>query len=167
MTARRMFRVRRARALAGVAASLFVAASALGFWTGIGHGNAAGGAASSLAVSLTPGAAGGRLYPGGSTDVALKIANPNPYSVRVRSLSLDVAQGSGGFGVDAAHSGCALSTLSFTAQTNGGAGWSVGPRVGSTEGSLNVDLPNALAMGTTAVASCQGASFAVYLVAGA
>jgi hypothetical protein len=155
-----------ARALLGLAASLLAVATASGFWTGIGHGGASAGAAGSLAVSLSPAASAGRLYPGGSTEVALKIENPNPYGVRVTSLALDAGQGSGGFDVDAPHGGCALSALSFTTQTNGGAGWSVAPRVGSTDGSLNVVLANALAMGTGAAAACQGASFVVHLVAG-
>jgi hypothetical protein len=166
MTAKRVFRRRRVRALAGVAATLLVAGSAFGFWTGIGSGSGSGGAAGSLAVSLSAGATDGRLYPGGSTDVALKIENPNPYSIRVGSLSLDVGQGSGGFEVDGAHGGCAVSALSFTTQTNSGAGWLVAPRVGSTDGSLNVDLPNALAMDVGASTACQGASFSVHLVAG-
>jgi hypothetical protein len=155
-----------APALAGLAAILLVTASALGFWKATGTGSASGGTAGALTVSFSAGSPGGRLRPGGSTDVALRIENPNPYGIRVTSLVLDGGQGSGGFDVDGSHGGCGLSALSFTAQTNGGAGWSVGPRVGSTDGSLNVDLPNALAMATSAAAACQGASFTVHLVAG-
>jgi hypothetical protein len=166
MTAKRTFRRRRIRALAVTAATLLMAGCAFGFWTAIGNGSASGDAASPLAVSVSPGATGGRLYPGGGTDVALQISNPNPYRVRVGSLSLDTGQGSGGFDVDGAHGGCAVSALSFTAQSNGGAGWSVSPRVGSTDGSLAIDLPNALAMSTGAAGACQGATFTVHLVVG-
>jgi hypothetical protein len=155
-----------APALAGLAAILLVTASALGFWKATGTGNASGAASGSLVVSFSPGAPGGRLHPGGSTDVALRIENPNPYSVRVASLVLDSGQGSGGFDVDGSRGGCALSALSFTTQTNSGAGWSVAPRVGSTDGTLDVDLANALAMATGAAAACQGASFTVHLAAG-
>jgi hypothetical protein len=166
MTAQRVFRRRRVRALAVLAASLLLAGSAFGFWSAIGNGSAAGGAASPLAVSVSPGAAGGRLYPGGRTDVALQITNPNPFSVRIGSLSLDTGQGSGGFDVDGTHGGCAVSALAFTTQSNGGAGWSVAPRVGSTDGTLAIDLANALAMNTAAAGACQGATFTVYLVVG-
>jgi hypothetical protein len=152
--------------LGAVAATLFAAGSASGFWTAPGHGSVSGAAAGTLTVALSAGTAGGRLYPGGQTDVALQIANPNPFGVRVGSLSLDTSQGSGGFAVDAAHSGCAVSALSFATQTNAGAGWSVAPRVGSTDGSLAVDLASALAMSTGAAGACQGASITVYLAVG-
>lgn len=166
MTAKRTFRRRRVRALAAAAATLLMAGSAFGFWTASGSGSGSGGATSPVAVSVSPGATGGWLYPGGATDVALQISNPDPYRVRVGSLSLDTGQGSGGFDVDGAHGGCAVSALSFTTQSNGGAGWSVPASVGSTDGSLAVDLTNALAMSTGAAGACQGATFTVYLLVG-
>jgi hypothetical protein len=166
MTAKRTFRRRRVRALAAAAATLMFVASAVAFWTAIGHGSAAGGATSPLAVSVNPGATSDRLYPGAQTDVALQISNPNPFRVRVGSLSLDTGQGTGGFDVDSAHSGCAVTALAFTAQSNGGAGWSVPPRVGSTDGSLAVNLDDAVAMNAGAAGACQGATFTVYLVVG-
>ena len=167
MTAKRVFRTRRARLLAAVATMLLVPCSAFGFWTGIGGGSASGDSAgSSLEVTLSAGTPGGGLYPGGQTDVALEIANPNPNGVRVGSLSLDMGHGTDGFDVDGAHSGCAVSALAFTTQSNSGAGWSVPPKVGATDGSLDVDLSDALAMSTSAADACQGASFTVYLETG-
>jgi hypothetical protein len=164
MTAKRLSRRRRVRALAAAAATLLLAGSAFAFWTASGSGSGAGGATSPIAVSVSPGATGGRLYPGGATDVAVQISNPDLYRVRVGSLSLDTGRGTGGFNVDGAHSGCGLSALSFTTQSNGGAGWLVPPKVGSTDGSLVVDLTNALAMSAGAAGACQGASFTVYLL---
>lgn len=167
MTVKRVLRSRRVRVLAGVAATLVVAGSAFGFWTAHGIGSGSGAVSGTLALGVSPGTPGGRLYPGGQADVALRLTNPNPYSVRVGSLSLDPSQGTGGFDLDAGHSACAVSALAFTTQSNGGAGWSVGPRVGSTDGALALDLSNALAMSTAAASGCQGASFTVYLVTGA
>jgi hypothetical protein len=164
MTAKSTARRRATRALAVTAATLLMAGSAFAFWTASGSGSGAGGATSPIAVSVSPGAAGGRLFPGGATDVALQITNPDPFRVRVGSLSLDTSQGTGGFGVDGAHSGCGLLALSFTTQSNGGAGWSVPPRVGSTDGLLAVDLTNSLAMSAGAAGACQGATFTVYLL---
>ena len=60
----------------------------------------------------------------------------------------------------AAHSGCVLATLSFTTQTNGGAGWTV-----AGGQALAVTLANALSMTTCAANACQGATFTVYLEA--
>lgn len=142
---------------------LFLAGGALAYWTGLASGSAAATAATALAVTLTPAAPATRLYPGGTSDVSLRITNPNPFTVRIASLALDSASGTAGYGVDAPHSGCALSTLIFTTQTTG---WTVPARVGAADGSLDVSLAGALAMSGTAASACQGASFIVYLVAG-
>ncbi len=60
------------------------------------------------------------------------LSNPNTFPVQVPSLVLDTTQGSGGFAVDAAHSGCGLGTLSFTTQTNGGRGLDVSRRASAS-----------------------------------
>ena len=151
--------------LAG-AAVLALASAALAFWTSAGSGSATATAGSAQAVTVTPGTPSPNLYPGGQTDVALTISNPNPFPVHVGSLALDLARGAAGFGVDGTHGSCDLSALSFASQTNGGSGWSVPPKIGSTDGSLAIDLPGALSMATNAPGSCQGASFSVYLTAG-
>jgi hypothetical protein len=140
--------------------------AALAFWTASGQGSGGGstGTAQSLTVTaVTPPA---HLRPGGQDDVALTLSNPNPFPVRVPSLELDTGQGSAGFAVDAAHSGCGLGTLSFTTQANGGAGWTIPARVGVTNGQSAVNLPGAVAMGSTAADACQGASFTVFVRVG-
>jgi hypothetical protein len=142
---------------------LGVVGSAAAYWSaagGTGSG-AATTAAGAQSVSLTPATPSAELYPGGQAAVRLTIANPNAGAVRIGSLVLDTDQGSGGFAVDGAHSGCAVSTLTFTTQTNGGVGWNV-----PGGDSLAVTLPNALAMGPDAAQACQGATFTVYLEAG-
>lgn len=152
----------------GFVVSAVVALVAVGTGTGAsaywaGSGNGAGTAATGTTqfVTLSPAAVATQLYPGSQAAVSLAVANPNPGSVRVGSLSLDTSQGSGGFAVDAAHATCGLSTLSFATQTNGGSGWAI-----SGGGSSSVILPNALSMGAGATSGCQGASVTVYLKAG-
>jgi hypothetical protein len=157
----------RRRGVAAVVAlavtALVVTASALAYWTTIGLGAAPTAAADAQALTLGAATPSGQLYPGASADVAVDVFNPNASAVHLGSLSLDSAHGTAGFEVDAGHAGCDPSLLSFTTQTNGAAGWSVPAKVGTTNGVLNVDLSNAMAMGASASNACQGASFLVHL----
>ena len=68
---------------------------------------------------------------------------------------------SAGFGVDGAHTACGVASLSFTSQTNGGAGWTI-----PASGSPTLSLANSLSMNTNASNACQGASFTVFLKVG-
>jgi hypothetical protein len=137
------------------------------YWRGPGDGLGTGSTGAGLAVSLSPGTPVVRaLYPGGRTDVVVQVSNPNNSTVRIGSLSLAPAQGTGGFAVDVVHFGCSLSTLSFTTQTNAGAGWTIPGRAAGVDGVLSITLTNALAMALTADNACQGANFGVYLTAG-
>ena len=145
---------------------LAVAGVASAFWRGSGSGSGAGATGTTAAVTLSPGTPTAALYPGGQADVVLTVSNPNRSAVFVGSLALDAGQGSGGFAVDAAHSGCAVSALTYTTRTNGGAGWTVPAKVGAVDGMLSVTLPNALAMDINAANACQGAGTTVYLAAG-
>jgi hypothetical protein len=149
-----------------VVLALAGAGAANAFWRGSGTGAGSGTTGTTAPVTLSPGSPTATLYPGGLTDVVLTVTNPNLYSVRIGSLALDTGQGTGGFAVDASHAGCAVSTLSFTTQTNSGAGWTVPGKVGAVDGTLSVTLPNALAMGTAGANACQGASYTVYVAAG-
>jgi len=149
-----------------VVLAVAVAGAANAYWRGSGNGSGAGATGSTVAVTLTPGTPTATLFPGGTANVVLTVSNPNLSPVYVASLSRDTGQGTGGFAVDAGHSGCAVSTLSFTTQTNGGAGWTIPAKVGAVNGTLSITLPSALAMGVTAANACQGASATVYLVAG-
>ena len=134
----------------------------MAYWTTAGSGSASASVTNPDPVTLAPGSATGFLYPGTSADVSLTIANPNPFSVNVPSLVLDAGQGPGGFGVDSGHSGCGLSALSYTTQTNGGAGWTVPANATSWP----LDLANAVSLSTAAATDCQGATFNVFLAVG-
>lgn len=138
-------------ALAGIAAAV---------WSAVGSGSGSAAAGTTVAVSLSPGSPTTLIAPGGSADVVVTVANSNSAPVRIGSLALDPARGSAGFAVDAAHSGCALSTLSFVRQTSG---WTVPAKSGTVNGTLTVTLTNALTMGIAAANACQGATFTVYL----
>lgn len=146
--------------------AMAIGGTARAYWGGSGSGTGSGTTGLTVAVTLSPGTPGASLYPGGQAQVELTVSNPNTSPVFIGSLALDAGQGTGGFAVDAGHSGCAVATLSFPTQTNGGAGWTVPAKVGAVNGTLAVTLTNALAMGVGAANACQGATFTVYLAAG-
>lgn len=143
-------------ALALLTISAITAASA--YWTERGVGSGDAGTRTPQAVTLTPGIAAAQLYPGGRTAVTLTVTNPGSGNVHLGSLTLDLGQGNAGFGVDSSHAGCSTSSLSFTPQTNGGAGWSL-----AAGGTASITLPASLSMSTDADNACQGARFSVYL----
>ncbi|TDW93150.1 hypothetical protein EV137_0422 [Kribbella pratensis] len=160
---------RRARRTAVLVLSTLAAVAAVtadAYWPGSADGTAAGTAGGALSITMTAGTPTTQLSPGGSAGVALTISNPNLFGVRITALSLNTGAGTGGFAVDAAHAGCAVATLSYTQQTNGGAGWTVPAKLGAVNGSLPLDLPAALTMNVDAANACQGASFTVFLLAG-
>jgi hypothetical protein len=138
---------------------------AYGYFRAGGAGAGAGATGTTTPITLSSGTPTASLLPGGQTGVVLTMTNSNSASVKVSSLALDTTQGTAGFAVDAGHAGCALSTLSFSTQTNGGAGWTVPAKVGATNGTLTLTLSNALAMSLSAANACQGATFTVYLLA--
>lgn len=137
---------------------------AYAYWTRTGSGAGSGQSGTAVAISLSPGTPTAALYPGGSTSVVLTATNTNTSPVRIDALQLEVASGTGGFAVDAGHSGCSVAALSFATQNNAGNGWTVPARVGVTNGTLPITLTTSLSMSTTALSACQGATFTVYLV---
>lgn len=143
-----------------------VGGTAYASWTSSGAGRGAATTGTAVSLILSPGSPTAGLYPGSHADVVLSVANPNTFAVYVGSFALATAQGSGGFAVDAGHSGCAVAALSFATQTDGGAGWTVPGKVGNTNGTLAVSLTNALTMSLGAANACQGATTTVYLTAG-
>ena len=113
--------------VAAAATALALSGGAVAYYSSAGHGSGSASVASPDPLSIaaqTP--AANLLYPGGSGEVDATVSNPNPFPVRINSLVL----GSGGIGVDSAHSGCDTSALHFTSQNNGGAGWDVPARSG-------------------------------------
>ena len=152
---------RRRVALGLVAVVAACASAAVGaMWSGSGSGSGTLPVETVSAVTLTPGSPTTALYPGTSGDVAVSIVNDNTYRAYIGSLVLDTTQGSNGFAVTGGQPGCDPAVLSYTTQSNSGAGWFV--PTGST---LDLDLPNAIALDTSAASECQGATFVVYLLA--
>lgn len=146
-----------------VAAGVLALPSAFGFWTAGGTGAGQGATNPGLAIEITPGTPSDTLHPGGTSSVAATLTNPNTYVAHIDALALDVAEGTGGYAVDAGHAGCDVSALSFTTQDNAAAGWDVPARAGGIDGELDVDLEDALALTVAATNLCQGATFTVYL----
>ncbi len=143
-----------------VASLVILGGSATAYWGASGAGSGSADTATTASLTLTPATPTAQLFPGGQATVVLTVNNPNVSSVRIGSLVRDTGQGNNGFAVDGAHSACGLAALSFTSQTNGGAGWTV-----AGNGSLVITLTNSLAMTSNAANACQGASFTVYLSA--
>jgi hypothetical protein len=135
-------------------------AAAYAAWTVNGSGSGTASATTAVALTLSAGTPQTALYPGASADVATSVQNPNPFPVHVSAIALDTTQGTNGFTADAGHSGCNLSSLSFTTATNGSAGWDI-----QANSSLAIDAQGAIAMSSAANDSCQGATFTVYLTA--
>lgn len=150
-------------------AAFVLAGTASGAWAYFssgGLGSGTGATATTQPVVLSPGTPQSELFPGGSTDVVLSVSNPNSSAVRLNSLALDTTQGTGGFAVDAGHSGCDVSALGFATQSNGGSGWTVPAKIGGVNGTLAITLSDPLTMNLAADNACQGAAFTVYLKAG-
>ena len=125
--------------------------------TGTGKALVAGGI---VVVTISQIATSSSLYPTGLAggDVALRMTNPTTSAFNASRLMLDTTRGTLGFAVDAAHSACTVSSLSFTTQTNGGLGWTV-----PANSTLDVHLPNSITLATSAPSACQGATFTIYL----
>lgn len=129
-----------------VAAGLVYAA-----WTtsGNGSGYAKAKSAQALASLDVSASTSATLYPGATGDVQLKISNPNPYPVRVTSVT-----GSGQIAADAAHPGCVTTGVTFTDQANQTIDI---PANGTTDKTLN----GAAQMSNASDNGCQGATFAI------
>jgi hypothetical protein len=151
--------------LPGVLLSEVLIGGAFAYWQGSGGGSGSGSTAATVAVTLSPGSPTATLYPGGQAAVVLTASNPNPSPVHIGALALDTTLGAAGFAVDTDHSGCALSAMSFSTQTNAGSGWVVPATSGAVTGTLAITLANALSMHVDATNACQGGVFTVYLVA--
>jgi len=154
-------------AIVAVALVLGGASVAAAYWTagGSGTGQAATGSGTTASLTLSPGTPVAALKPGSTSSVVVVVANANTATVKINTLSIDTSHGTAGFSVDSSHTGCTLSTLSYTSQSNGGAGWTVPAKAGSTNGTLTITLAGAIAMSATAPNACQGATFTVYLLA--
>jgi hypothetical protein len=155
-------RVRRRTAIVIVAiAGLVLAGGAAAFWLAFGSGTTGSQAGTVSPITITPATTITPLFPGGTADVGVSLVNSNPTRIFVGSLALDASQGTNGFSVDGGHSGCNLAALSYTTQTNGGAGWFV-----PASSTRTLDLTGAAALSTAAVSACQGAQVSIFLKVG-
>lgn len=156
-----MNRKRLVRTAASAAVGLLIAGSvAYAAWTVNGSGTGTASATSAVDLTFSAGSPSGALFPNGSADVDTSVSNSNPFTVHISTVSIDTSQGTNGFSVDSGHSGCNLSSLSFTPATNNGNGWNV-----PASSSVDVDAAGAISMSNAANDSCQGAMFTVYLTA--
>jgi hypothetical protein len=147
-----------------VALALAFASVALAYWSGIGSGTTSTRLADALELTLSPATPDDPIAPGDRANVSVVVHNPNAFKAHVGSFVLDADHGPP-FTVDPGHGGCVVSggVLSFTEQTNGAAGWDIPPKVGSDDGSIVVQLRDALAMSVAAADACQGATFTITL----
>jgi hypothetical protein len=146
--------------LAILALSLIAVGVAIAAWTTGGSGSGQASAGTAATMSISAGTPSSSLYPTASADVAAVISNPNPYKVHVSSIAL------GAISVDAGHSGCNTASVSVTSpQDNTGSGWDAPAKSGGIDGTVNVDMTNAISMSNAANDSCQGATFTVALTA--
>ena len=151
--------------LIAIAIAVGLAAGVLAYWQGTGSGTATTTLADAQSLSFEPGKSTSQLFPGGDANVAIVASNPNPFFVQVGAMVLD-SDDPEPFLVDAAHSGCDVSALSFVSQDNGDSGWQIPPRVDSADGTLTIDMSAAMRMSTAASDACQGATFGVRLETG-
>ena len=137
-------------------ATIVAVMTAVGFvyaaWTtnGGGSGYAKAGTAQDLTTVDVSASTSATLYPGGPAgDVSIRIANPNPYPVKVTGVA-----GNGAITPDAGHSGCTTTGVTFTDQT--GLNISVAANSQAT-----ATLTGAASMSNASLNACQGATFTI------
>src|SRR5688572_12667193 len=150
---------RTVRALAATSTALIVSAAVFAAWLSSGSGSAYSKAGSSQALSTLDASAStsATLYPGVSGDVTLTISNPNPFAVRVTSVSLN--GNNSDITADSGHASCSPTGVSFSNQT--GLSIDVPAKSGGTNGTATATLSAAASMSSTSADACQGATFAI------
>jgi hypothetical protein len=120
-------------------------------WTANGTGNGYAKATTAQALTTVDVSAGtsATLYPGADGDVLIKIANPNPYPVRVTEVS-----GNGAIAADSGHSGCTTTGVTFEDQAEQAIDV-------PAEGETQVTLADAAHMSNASDNGCQGATFTI------
>lgn len=126
--------------------------------TGSGSGYTKATTASALSTVDVSASTSAQLYPGGTSDVKIRISNPNPYPVLVTSV-VGVAGPSGAITSDKGAACDASTGVSFTDQT--GQSIAEPAAVGAVPGTANVTFTGAAAMDNTSDNTCQGAVFTI------
>jgi hypothetical protein len=154
-------RLTRGRVIAAIAlvTAVVVAGLALAAWLTAGSGAGYGKAGSSQPLSALDASAStsATLYPGVTGDVTLKISNPNPFPVRVTSVSLDGTNAD--IEADSAHPSCSPTGVSFTDQT--GLSVDVPAKSGDTNGTVTATIAGSASMSNASANGCQGATFRI------
>jgi hypothetical protein len=168
---RRLTRNRAGALLVTATVVVGLVAGAFAYWMSTGSGAATTqlGSPEQLTLQAQP-TSQSQLVPHDTSSVTVLATNPNPYFVTITYLALDTNQGSNGLDVDAAHGGCDLSAIHFTPKDPPvgifGPGWRVPPKVDTTDGTLPIELGDALSMDAGAPNACQGANFTIHFAAG-
>jgi hypothetical protein len=119
--------------------------------TGSGNGYAKAGTASALTIGDASASTTADLYPGGTGAVKLKVTNPNPFAVRITT----VTKQTGGTITSDKGAACNASTgVTFTDQT--GLALDVAANATST-----FTLSGAVSMSNASDNTCQGAIFTI------
>jgi hypothetical protein len=119
--------------------------------TGQGSGSDRAGAFAAVSVAALVGGdtPASSLQPGGTADVILRVKNPNPFAVRVTSVTANgTVTATGGTGT------CSTTGVTFTDQV--GISDTVAP-----SSTVLLDLPGAASMSAASESGCQGATFSV------
>jgi hypothetical protein len=124
---------------------------------GTGSGYAKAGSAQALSTVDVSASTAATLYPGVSGDVLLKVSNPNPYPIRVTSVSLNGTNAD--IVADAGHSGCTTTGVSYTNQSS--LTIDVPAKSGGVNGTVQTTLSGAAAMSNASLDACQGATFTI------
>lgn len=140
-------------ALTVVVVMVLTAIAAISAWQtgGSGNGYTKATTASALAIGDASASTTADLYPGATASVALKMTNPNPFPVKVTTVSLQ----SGGTISSNKGSACDASTgVTFTNQS----GLTLALAANATQ---TFTLPGAASMSNASDNSCQGALFTI------
>jgi hypothetical protein len=147
---------RRLVVVLALVAVLAVAGIAVAAWTITGSGTGYAKAASGSALTLGDGTAftTADLFPGANGSVVLRVTNPNPFQVRVTTVT-----GNGAITSNAGAACTAATGVTFTNQT--GLTHDVAANTTAT-----VTLSGAVSMSNSSDNSCQGAVFSIPVTVG-
>jgi len=164
-------------AVMGCALAGGIAFAATSWTVGVGGGSSGEGQSATIAnltisATATP-AAGNLLYPGGTGDVVISIANPNPYPVTITAVNLPTsatyATGYTNSALTTANASCTASTSlvswSFATGTSGTSHTLTTPLVVGASGQSNnplvVTLTGDASMAAASPAACAATYFSM------
>ena len=133
-----------------VTGSALATTFAFAAWNADGKGNATVAGKTAEKLQVTTVAIPDALYPGGTSNLSVKVKNPNPYAVAVTGVVNDTT---GSISVDSAHAaGCAAGNVAFVSQTVN--------VVLNTNEEQTITVPG-VSMVLDAQDGCQGAVFTI------